>query len=233
MSEETENWWETASEESDPDAPAPIAIRGYQAVDGKLVQKPEGEGGGSPDVGPTEWSSYSKQKAAATGVFLFTFLVGDWWWDGSNGFGALFQLPTAISQWPQYYSWARDWHPIPGIPVLSWMLWDITPAAFLLMFIFGSNIIYAADLGDLKEDSSETRRIGKKAHRNLKYFVSALILMDFLAFSTEGFPILEYPFMFFDVYPGIHWMLIAFGASFGLNPDYERLANVKNGSSPK
>ncbi len=51
MPEETENWWETAPEESDPDAPAPIAIRGYQAVDGKLVQKPEGEGGGSPDGG--------------------------------------------------------------------------------------------------------------------------------------------------------------------------------------
>jgi hypothetical protein len=57
--------------------------------------------------------------------------------------------------------------------------------------------------------------------------------MDFLAFSTEGFPILEYPSMFFEIRPGIYWMLIAFGASFGLNPDYERLANVKNGLSPK
>ena len=232
MPEEPENWWETATEERDPDAPAPIAIRGHQAVGGQLLQKPD-DGVEPPEGDSTEWSSYSKQKAAATGVFLFTFLVGDWWLDGSNGFGALFQLPTAISDWPQYYPWARDWHPIPGILVLSWMLWDITPAVFLFMFIFGSNIIYAADLDDMKEDSSETRRIGKKAHRNLKYFVSALILMDFLAFSTEGFPILEYPFMFFEIRPGIYWMLIAFGASFGLNPDNERAQAVMKGLTPK
>ena len=231
MPEETENWWEIAPEESDPDAPAPIAIRGYQAVDGKLVQKPEGEGSGSPGGDPNEWSAYSKQKAAATGIFLFTFIVGDWWWDGSNGFGAIAKTPSTITEfWPEIYSWAQ-WHPYPIIVVISWVLWDITPTVFLLSFLFGSHIIYSTNM---KEDSWDIRRVGKKAHRNLKYFVSALILMDFLALSTDpGFPIFEYPILFFEIRPGIYWMLIAFGASFGLNPDNERLANVMNGSHPK
>ena len=199
-----------------------------------MVQKPEAGGGESPEGEPTEWSDYPKQKAAATGIFLFTFLVGDWWWDGSNGFGALFQLPFAISDWADYYSWAKDWHPYPAILMISWVLWDITPAAFLFMFLFGSNIIYAADLNDLKEDSSETRRIGKKAHRNLKYFVFALILMDFIAISTDpGFWILEYPIIFFEIRPGIYWMLLAFGASFGLNPDIEIFANFTKDLPPK
>ena len=237
MPEETENWWEGTPDEDkqdDTDSPEPIAIRGYQREGDQWVQKGEEEGDGPSEGDPTEWSDYSKQKAVATGFFLFTFLVGDWWWDGSNGFGALVQIPSEISDWPFRYSWASDLHPHPIVLLISWALWDITPAVFLFLFLFGSNIIYAANLNDLKEDSSETRRIGKKAHRNLKYFVFALILMDFIAISTDpGFWILEYPIIFFEIRPGIYWMLLAFGASFGLNPDIEIFANFTKDLPPK
>lgn len=228
MTEESENWWETTSEEGkkgDTEPPEPIPIRGYQREGEQWVQKTKEEGDRQSEGNISEWSDYSMQKAAVTGVFLFTFLVGDWRWDGSNGFGALFQMPSAISYWPEIYSWALEFHPIPATVIISQVLWDITPAVFLFMFLFGSNIIYAANLNDLKEDSPETRRIGKKANRNLKYFVFALILMDFIAFAaSDSFSInafVEYPTWFFEVRPGIHWMLVAFAASFGLNPENE------------
>jgi hypothetical protein len=251
MPEKPENWWEITPDEDkqddtdspnphngspppppppppgqdDTDSPEPIAIRGYQREGDQWAKKGKEEGDGTSEGDPTEWSDYSKQKAVATGVFLFTFLVGDWWWDGSNGFGALIQIPSEISDWPYRYSWVSDLHPHPIVLLISWALWDITPAVFLFLFLFGSNIVYAANLNDLKEDSSEIRRIGKKANRNLKYFVFALILMDFIVFAAEDpFAIntfLDYPTAFFAMRPGIHWMLVAFAASFGLDPDNE------------
>jgi hypothetical protein len=234
MPEEPENWWEADPDEDkqdDTDPPEPIAIRGYQREGDQWVQKAKEEGDGPSEGDPTEWSVYSMQKAAVTGVFLFTFLVGDWWWDGSNGVGALFQTVSAISDWPYRYSWVSDFHPNPIILLISWALWDITPAVFLASFLFGSNIVYSTNL---KEDSSEIRRIGKKAHRNLKFFVVALILMDFVAFSTDPwYPIVEYPILFFENRPGVYWMVIAFGASFGLDPDNERFAEVMKGLTPK
>ena len=239
MSEDPENWWEVTpegSEDSDPDSPNPIVIRGYQREGDQWVSRAKEEADG-PSDDSAAWSDYSQQKALATGVFLFSFLVGDWWWDGSNGLGALIQIPSEISDWPFRYSWVSDFHPQPIVLLISWALWDITPAVFLFMFLFGSNIIYSADMSDLKEDSPETRRIGKKANRNLKYFVSALILMDFITFASwDPFAIdtfLVYPTAFFEMRPNIQWMFLAFAASFGLDPDNEWLQRIKQGSNPR
>ena len=247
MPEEPENWWEATPDEDkqddddspgphnggppplpppppgqdDTDSPEPIAIRGYQREGDEWVRKGEEEDDGSSEVGLTEWSGYPQQKAMATIIFFVVFVLGDWRWDESNGIVAIILLPETISNWPSYYSWVSEWHPTPIILTVSWMLWDITPAAFLFSFLFGSNIIYAANLDDLKEDSSEIRRIGKKANRNLKYFVSALILVDFTAFVASD-PLsrfVEYPTWFFEMRPTIHWMFLAFVASFGLDPD--------------
>ena len=239
MPEEPENWWEATPDEGrqeDAGAPEPIAIRGYQREGDEWVRKGEEEDDGASAGGPPEWSGYPQQKAIATLLFLGAFVLGDWRWDESNGIVAVILLPEAISNWPSYHSWV-SWHPTPIILTVSWILWDITPAVFLFMFLFGSNIIYSADLNDLKEDSPETRRIGKKANRNLKYFVSALILMDFITFAAWGpFAIdtfLDYPTAFFEMRPNIQWMFVAFLASFGLDPDIEWLQRFKEGSSPR
>ena len=237
MPEEPENWWEETPDDDkqdDTDSPEPIAIRGYQREGDQWVQKGKEEGEGPSEGEPPEWSDYSKQKATATGVFLLTFIVGDWWWDGSNGFGALFESAFAITDWPYRYSWVSGFHPNPIILLISWALWDITPVVFLASFLYGSSIVYAANLNDLKEDSSEIRRMGKKAHRNLKFFVFALILMDFVAFiSDPWYPVVEYPILFFENRPGIYWMILAFVASFGLDPDNERAQAVMKGLTPK
>ena len=223
MAEETENWWESTPDEGrqdDAGAPEPIAIRGYQREGDEWVRKGEEEDDGPSEGGLTEWSGYPQQKAIATLLFLGAFVLGDWRWDESNGIVAVILLPEAISNWPSYHSWVSDWHPTPIILTVSWILWDITPAVFLFMFLFGSNIIYAANLNDLKEDSPEIRRIGKKANRILVFFVSALILVDFTAFvANDPLSFIEYPTWFFEMRPTIHWMFLAFLASFGLDPD--------------
>ena len=223
MPEEPENWWEATPDEGKQDdagAPEPIAIRGYQREGDEWVRKGEEEDDGPSEGGPPEWSGYPQQKAIATLLFLGAFVLGDWRWDESNGIVATILLPETILNWPSYYSWVSDWHPTPIILTVSWILWDITPAVFLFMFLFGSNIIYAANLNDLKEDSPEIRRIGKKANRNLVYFVSALILLDFTAFvANDPLSFVEYPIWFFEMRPTIHWMFLAFLASFGLDPD--------------
>lgn len=223
MPEEPENWWEATPDEGKQDdagAPEPIAIRGYQREGDEWVRKGEEEDDGPSEGGPPEWSGYPQQKAIATLLFLGAFVLGDWRWDESNGIVAVILLPETILNWPSYHSWVSDWHPTPIILTVSWILWDITPAVFLFMFLFGSNIIYAANLNDLKEDSPEIRRIGKKANRNLVYFVSALILLDFTAFvANDPLSFVEYPTWFLEMRPTIHWMFLAFLASFGLDPD--------------
>ena len=223
MPEEPENWWEATPDEDkqdDTNAPEPIAIRDYQREGDQWVQKGEEEGDGPSEGGPTEWSGYPQQKAIATLLFLGAFVLGDWRWDESNGIVAVILLPETILNWPSYHPWVSGWHPTPIILTVSWVLWDITPAVFLFMFLFGSNIIYAANLNDLKEDSPEIRRIGKKANRNLVYFVSALILLDFTAFvANDPLSFVEYPTWFLEMRPTIHWMFLAFLASFGLDPD--------------
>ena len=224
MSEDAENWWERTpgdSKQRDPDAPETIVIRGYPGENNHWAKTKE-EGDGVSESDPIGWSDYPKQKAVAIGIFLFSFLVGDWWWDGSNGFMALINVGFAMMDWPEYYSWTSDYHPTPILLVISWMLWDITPAVFLFLFLFGSNIIHSTNL---KEDSSEIRRIGKKANRNLVYFVTALILMDLVTYLMWGpiDAIIDYPVLFFEWRPGIHWMFVALAASFGLNPDIKLL----------
>jgi hypothetical protein len=227
MPEEPENWWELTpgeGKQGDPDSPEPVVIRGHQT-------KKETEGGdGASEGKPSEWSYYSKQNATATGIFLFTFIVGDWWWDGSNGFGALLQTVSAISDWPYRHSFVSDYHPNPILLQISWALWDITPAVFLISFLYGSSLVTSLDSGSItlvKEASLEIRQRGKRAHFRLKYFVVILILMDFITFSLDPwFPIVDYPLMFFENRPGIYWMFIALVTSYGLDPDCEWMANA-------
>ena len=224
MAQDTAKWWEITTEEtdlSDSEAPHSIQITGDEGVTEPQKDEFGQEGDAVSEEGQTEWSQYSKRKASAIGIYIFAFLFGDWWWDGSNGFAALFQSIDTILAWPDTYALLVDFsmseeYINPHVFMLSWALWDVTPLVFFATFLYGSNLLVSRNL---KEDSSEIRERGKKAHRNLQYFVFALILMDLIAFTMPGnFPIWEYPVRFFEIRPGIYWMLIAFGASYGLNP---------------
>ncbi|MAH98685.1 MAG: hypothetical protein CMA12_04990 [Euryarchaeota archaeon] len=232
MTQEAENWWQVTPEDTnqgDPVSPLSIQITGHEVSAEPRKHEVEQQGGAVSESGPIEWSSYSKQKAQAIGIFLFAFLVGDWWWDGSNGFAAMFWSIHAILEWPNTYIWLGEMSLMTPEPInspllmLSWALWDVTPLIFFASFLYGSNLLESRNL---KEDSFEIRQRGKKAHRNLRYFVLALILMDLLIFTISGnYPIWEYPLRFFEMRPGIYWMLIAFGASYGLNPRIKMQSN--------
>jgi hypothetical protein len=122
------------------------------------------------------------------------------------------------------------YHPNPILLQISWALWDITPAVFLISFLYGSSLVTSLGSGSItlvKEASLEIRQRGKRAHFRLKYFVVILILMDFITFSLDPwFPIVDYPLMFFENRSGIYWMFIALVASYGLDPDCEWMANA-------
>ena len=225
MAQDPEKWWETTIEETDvgdPEAPHSIQITGDEGVTEPQEDEFGQEGDSVSEEGQTEWPQYSKQKASAIGIYIFAFLFGDWWWDGSNGFTALFRSIDTILAWPDTYAWLVELDSTsmasmhPPTFMLAWALWDVTPLVFFATFLYGSNLLVSRNL---KEDSSEIRERGKKAHRNLQYFVSVLILMDLITLTIYGsFTIWEYPLRFFEIRPGIYWMLIAFGASYGLNP---------------
>ncbi|MEC7756899.1 MAG: hypothetical protein VX621_03680 [Candidatus Thermoplasmatota archaeon] len=230
MAQNPEKWWEITTDEAgqgDTEAPQPIQITGDEGVTEPQEHEFGQEGDAGLEKGPTEWTQYSKQKASAIGIYLFTFLFGDWWWDGSNGFAALFWSIDAILAWPDTYAWLVELDSTstasvnPPLNMLAWALWDVTPLVFFATFLSGSNLLVSRNL---KLDSPEIRDRGKKAHRNLKYFVFALILMDLITYTIyAGLPILEYPVRFFEIRPGIYWMFIAFGASYGLNPRTKKI----------
>ena len=225
MAQDPEKWWEVTTDEAgqgDTQAPRSIQITGDEGVTEPQEHEFGQEGDAGPEDRPTEWSRYSKQKASAIWIFLFAFIFGDWWWDGSNGFAAIFESINTILEWPDTYAWLVELDSTsiasvnPPLFMLAWALWDVTPLVFLATFFYGSNLLVS---GNLKEDSPEIRERGRKAHRNLKYFVFALIMMDLITYTiSAGLPIWEYPVWFFEIRPGIYWMFIAFGASYGLNP---------------
>ena len=80
--------------------------------------------------------AYSKaQHALATGLFIFSFMLGDWWFDGSNGLFALINSGESILEmykWiPDSIRWMTSEIGLPGVlVVLSWALWDLSPWAF-------------------------------------------------------------------------------------------------------
>ena len=104
----------------------------------------------------------------------------------------------------------------PPLFMLAWALWDVTPLVFLATFFYGSNLLVS---GNLKEDSPEIRE-GESPQDPEIFRVRSWILMDlithyFCRVTDIGIPCA----VLRNTRPGIYWMFIAFGASYGLNPE--------------
>jgi hypothetical protein len=211
MSEEN-NWWET---EVETDLKEKIPPSHHQSH-------------------ITSLDEYTKQKSIATGLFVFSFLVGDWWWDGSNGFSSLFNSIQTILEWatvlPDSFLWYTNDLGMGTtgaiIVLISGMLWVISPLVFCLSFMASWKGTYGAEVGP-KE--IEQRKInGKNAYRFLILFSIILVVMDFIStmiWNDLGWyyvEIWDYPVNFFA---NNFWILVAFGAAFGLNPENEWFKN--------
>ncbi len=171
------------------------------------------------------FSGYTKQKAAATGLFAFSFLVGDWWWDGSNGFSALIESTLSVSEMPTWVPESIEhWTSVFGfagiLMVISWVLWDITPLVFFCGFALSWRGSYGAEVGP--EEPEQRRRSGKSSYRFLISFSILLLVMDFIQYMVwMDWNLLEIPTYPTDFLVFHFWQMIAFGAVFGLNPENE------------
>jgi hypothetical protein len=171
------------------------------------------------------FSGYTKQKAAATGLFAFSFLVGDWWWDGSNGFSALIESTLSVSEMPTWVPESIEhWTSVLGfagiLMVISWVLWDITPLVFFCGFALSWRGSYGAEVG--LEELEQHRRSGKSSYRFLISFSILLLVMDFIQYMVwMDWNLLEIPTYPLDFFFLHFWQMIAFGAVFGLNPENE------------
>ena len=232
MPEEKENWWEKTPEEGKEvgDSPEPVEIRGWEKDRGQWVQSKAKDtvvpssGGASRDPFsdwfPEDPSNFSKQHAVATALFAFSFLVGDWWWDGSNGFLALMHSPTAVIDliFLDHLKF-NPFNGFEGILVgIAWSLWDMTPLVFFLGFASSWRGSYR---GEVTSEHLEFRRQNaKRSYRFLVSFAKVLVVMDFLlhmVWSNWNFiTIIEYPTVFFSNH---FWKVTAFLAVLGLNPD--------------
>jgi len=242
MSEEPKNWWEITPEEGKEevgDSSKPVMISGYEKDGDQWVQRKakdtvvpssaDSSRGPFSDWFPEDSSNYSKQHAAATALFFFSFLVGDWKWDGSNGFGALmtsitavldmpFSIPNSLEYWSSVYGFGGI------LIVISWTLWDMTPLVFFLGFVLSWRTDGTTIANPITEVTSEAlefrRQSGKSSYRFLIGFAIVLIVMDFLQSmvwsSWDFFQIINYPTDFFSSH---FWKVVAFLAVLGLNPD--------------
>jgi hypothetical protein len=171
------------------------------------------------------FSGYTKQKAAATGLFAFSFLVGDWWWDGSNGFSALIESSLAVLEMPTWIPEAIEGMTsafgFAGILiVISWVLWQITPLVFFCGFALSWRGYYGAEVDP--EELEQRRRRGKSSYRFLFSFSILLLVMDFIQYMVwMDWNLLEIPQYPLDFFSFHFWQMIAFGAVFGLNPENE------------
>lgn len=223
MPEEPENWWEVTPEgdvKSDPDSPKPIVIRGFQREGDQWVSKAKEETDGSSDDS-AERSDYDKQKIGATALFLLSFMFGDWWWDGSNGLGALINSIESITYMPgsltgSYEFWTSQagFNPLDAILITTaWMLWDISTLVFSLGFVL-------CWWGWSLNNKTEANRIlnGKKSYKFLLYFSVVLISMDILSYTVWSglLGVIEWPFDFIEWH---FWQGVAILAAIGLNPD--------------
>jgi hypothetical protein len=207
-----QNWWE----EKD-DAPEPKS----GGLSEEEVESSTSEAASNVPF----FSGYTKQKAAATGLFAFSFLVGDWWWDGSNGFSALIESTLSVSEMPTWVPesiehWTSEFGFAGILMVISWVLWDITPLVFFCGFALSWRGSYGAEVGP--EELEQRRRSGKSSYRFLISFSILLLVMDFIQYMVwMDWNLLDsvtYPTDFFVFH---FWQMIAFGAVFGLNPENE------------
>ena len=235
MPEGPERWWEETSEVSNqenPEPPESISIRGYQREGDQWVQSEAKDtiapsSGGASEKTISDIPNYHKQKIGATALFLVSFLIGDWWWDGSNGISALTHSGFSIANMPgslidSYEFWTSQ----PGFNALdailitiSWALWDISTVVFLWGFIYSWR---RSDGGGAEHHNPDGNgiRFGKQSYIFLLYFSVALASMDILAFVVfEGLVgVIEWPFAFLEWH---FWQLVAITAVVGLNPDYD------------
>ncbi len=237
MPEEPDNWWESDAGEvkgPDPEAPEPIAIRGYLREE--WVQKSEGEGDATSVAGPAERSDYEKQKIAATALFLLSFIFGDWWWDGSHGPGGLINSIESITYMPgsltgSYEFWTSQlgFNPLDAILItISWTLWDISTLVFTLGFALcwmGWPHVDAFGPG-----GEEWIGNGRTSYKFLLYFSVALISMDILSYTVwEG--LLGVIFWPIDFIEWRFWQLVAILAAMGLNPDFDFVGRLTSQSA--
>ena len=240
MPEEPDNWWESDAgevKEPDPEAPEPIAIRGYRREGDQWVQKSEGEGDATSAAGPAERSDYDKQKIGATALFLLSFIFGDWWWDGSHGPGGLINSIESITYMPgsltgSYEFWTSQlgFNPLDAILItISWALWDISTLVFTLGFALcwrgWPDVIHYPG-----EDRILSVRNGRKSYKFLLYFSVALISMDILSYTVwEGLlGVIFWPIDFIEWH---FWQLVAILAAMGLNPDFDLVGGLTSQSA--
>ena len=232
MPEGPERWWEETSEVSNqenPEPPESISIRGYQREGDQWVQSEAKDtiapsSGGESEKTISDFPNYHKQKIASTALFFVAFSIGDWWWDGSNGFSGLINSFESVTRMPyslidSYEFWTSEYGGLNAIDAMlitiSWMLWDITPLAFFVGFALCWR-------GWSKDNKTEANRIlnGKRSYNFLLYFSVALISMDILSFTVWSglLGIFDWPSDFFEWH---FWQLVAITAVVGLNPDYD------------
>ena len=243
MPEEPKNWWEETPDEAkqdDTDSPEPIAIRGYQREGDQWVQSNAKDtivpsSGGTSEKTLSELPNYHKQKIGATTLFFAAFLIGDWWWDGSNGFSALILSIESVTFMPgslidSYEFWTSQ----PGFNALdamlitiSWALWDISTLAFFSGFVLS----WRGYEDDPKPEASSVR-YGKISYSFLIYFTVALISMDFLSFVVWSglLGVIDWPFDFLEWH---FWQVVAILAVIGLNPDIDLLERFNTYQSAK
>ena len=235
MPEEPENWWEITPEEGKEevgDSPKPVMISGYEedgdqwvkrkAKDTVVPSSGDSSRGPFSDWFPEDSSNYSKQHTAATALFFFSFLVGDWWWDGSNGFGALMNSIDAVLDMPgslidSYEFWISQvgFNALDAILItISWSLWDISTLVFFGGFVLSWR---GGDDSDPNPEGKSIRN-GKKSYIFLLYFSVALISMDILSYVVWSglLEVIEWPFDFLEWH---FWQAVAILAVIGLNPD--------------
>ena len=241
MPEEPDNWWESDAgevKEPDPEAPEPIAIRGYRREGDQWVQKSEGEGDATSAAGPAERSDYDKQKIAATALFLLSFIFGDWWWDGSHGPGGLINSIESITYMPgsltgsyEFWTSQQGFNPLDAILMtISWALWDISTLVFTLGFALCWVGWPMVDAGIITHPEGDRIANGRRSYKFLLYFSVALISMDILRYTVwEG--LLGVIFWPIDFIEWRFWQLVAILAAMGLNPNFDFVGRLTSQSA--